>query len=140
MTVRRKRNGRRCGSGHLTGEANGNRTRKKLNGTTQTYLVDDGDKPLGHRYDEPSTGRFLTRDPIKDGRNRVEHIIAHEAGHRIDHIEGKKNEQKVTDAWENPATGKTGLPERGKNGDTQRAPRRPRPGPVRRPGPPRGVR
>jgi RHS repeat-associated protein len=24
---------------------------------------------LGHRYYDPSTGRFLTRDPIKDGRN-----------------------------------------------------------------------
>lgn len=26
-------------------------------------------KLLGHRYYDPSTGRFLTRDPIKDGRN-----------------------------------------------------------------------
>lgn len=24
---------------------------------------------LGHRYMDPSTGRFLTRDPVKDGRN-----------------------------------------------------------------------
>ena len=24
---------------------------------------------LGHRYYDPSTGRFLTRDPVKDGRN-----------------------------------------------------------------------
>ena len=23
---------------------------------------------LGHRYYDPSTGRFLTRDPVKDGR------------------------------------------------------------------------
>jgi RHS repeat-associated protein len=28
-----------------------------------------GLKMLGHRYYDPSTGRFLTRDPIKDGRN-----------------------------------------------------------------------
>jgi RHS repeat-associated protein len=28
-----------------------------------------GLKLLGHRYYDPSTGRFLTRDPIKDGRN-----------------------------------------------------------------------
>jgi RHS repeat-associated protein len=26
-------------------------------------------KLLGHRYYDPSTGRFLTRDPAKDGRN-----------------------------------------------------------------------
>jgi len=31
--------------------------------------VDSGLKLLGHRYYDPSTGRFLTRDPIKDGRN-----------------------------------------------------------------------
>ncbi|MBX3119342.1 MAG: RHS repeat-associated core domain-containing protein [Fimbriimonadaceae bacterium] len=30
---------------------------------------DHGYKLLGHRYYDPSTGRFLTRDPIKDGRN-----------------------------------------------------------------------
>lgn len=30
---------------------------------------DHGLKLLGHRYYEPDTGRFLTRDPIKDGRN-----------------------------------------------------------------------
>ncbi len=32
----------------------------------------DGDyglKLLGHRYYDPTTGRFLSRDPIKDGRN-----------------------------------------------------------------------
>jgi len=29
----------------------------------------NGFKLLGHRYYDPSTGRFLTRDPIKDGRN-----------------------------------------------------------------------
>jgi len=29
----------------------------------------NGLKLLGHRYYDPSTGRFLTRDPIKDGRN-----------------------------------------------------------------------
>ncbi|MCU0316119.1 MAG: RHS repeat-associated core domain-containing protein [Fimbriimonadaceae bacterium] len=28
-----------------------------------------GLKLLGHRYFDSSTGRFLTRDPIKDGRN-----------------------------------------------------------------------
>lgn len=28
-----------------------------------------GIKLPGHRYYDPSTGRFLTRDPIKDGRN-----------------------------------------------------------------------
>lgn len=28
---------------------------------------------LGHRYYEPETGRFLTRDPIKDGRNWYEY-------------------------------------------------------------------
>jgi RHS repeat-associated protein len=31
--------------------------------------VDSGLKLLGHRYYDPSTGRFLTRDPAKDGRN-----------------------------------------------------------------------
>lgn len=31
--------------------------------------VDSGLKLLGHRYLDPSTGRFLTRDPVKDGRN-----------------------------------------------------------------------
>jgi len=31
--------------------------------------ADSGLKLLGHRYYDPSTGRFLTRDPIKDGRN-----------------------------------------------------------------------
>jgi len=31
--------------------------------------ADFGLKLLGHRYYDPSTGRFLTRDPIKDGRN-----------------------------------------------------------------------
>lgn len=30
---------------------------------------DHGLKLLGHRYYEADTGRFLTRDPIKDGRN-----------------------------------------------------------------------
>ncbi|MDX2064806.1 MAG: RHS repeat-associated core domain-containing protein [Fimbriimonadaceae bacterium] len=30
---------------------------------------DSGLQLLGHRYYDPSTGRFLTRDPIKDGRN-----------------------------------------------------------------------
>jgi len=29
----------------------------------------NGFKLLGHRYYDPSTGRFLTRDPIQDGRN-----------------------------------------------------------------------
>jgi RHS repeat-associated protein len=31
--------------------------------------VDSGLKLLGHRYYDASTGRFLTRDPVKDGRN-----------------------------------------------------------------------
>ena len=31
--------------------------------------TDTGLKLLGHRYYDPSTGRFLTRDPVKDGRN-----------------------------------------------------------------------
>jgi RHS repeat-associated protein len=31
--------------------------------------ADSGLKLLGHRYYDPSTGRFLTRDPVKDGRN-----------------------------------------------------------------------
>jgi RHS repeat-associated protein len=31
--------------------------------------ADSGLMLLGHRYYDPSTGRFLTRDPIKDGRN-----------------------------------------------------------------------
>lgn len=31
--------------------------------------VDSSLKLLGHRYYDASTGRFLTRDPIKDGRN-----------------------------------------------------------------------
>lgn len=31
--------------------------------------TDHGLMLLGHRYYEPDTGRFLTRDPIKDGRN-----------------------------------------------------------------------
>jgi RHS repeat-associated protein len=30
---------------------------------------DSGLKLLGHRYYDPSTGRFVTRDPSKDGRN-----------------------------------------------------------------------
>jgi RHS repeat-associated protein len=30
---------------------------------------DSGLKLLGHRYYDPSTGRFLTRDPAKEGRN-----------------------------------------------------------------------
>ena len=30
---------------------------------------DSGLQLLGHRYYDPSTGRFLTRDPIQDGRN-----------------------------------------------------------------------
>jgi RHS repeat-associated protein len=30
---------------------------------------DSGLKLLGHRYYDPSTGRFLTRDPAQDGRN-----------------------------------------------------------------------
>ena len=30
---------------------------------------DTGLKLLGHRYCDPSTGRFLTRDPAQDGRN-----------------------------------------------------------------------
>ena len=30
---------------------------------------DSGLKLLGHRYYDPSTGRFLTRDPVKDGKN-----------------------------------------------------------------------
>ena len=34
------------------------------------YQTDEsGLQLLGHRYYDPSTGRFLTRDPIKDGRN-----------------------------------------------------------------------
>jgi RHS repeat-associated protein len=34
------------------------------------YQEDEtGLRLLGHRYYDPSTGRFLTRDPIKDGRN-----------------------------------------------------------------------
>src|SRR5687768_17003279 len=35
------------------------------------YQRDDesGYKLLGHRYYDPEIGRFLTRDPIKDGRN-----------------------------------------------------------------------
>ncbi|MBX3097456.1 MAG: hypothetical protein KF812_11385, partial [Fimbriimonadaceae bacterium] len=34
------------------------------------YQEDDGGfKLLGHRYYDPSTGRFLTRDPAKAGRN-----------------------------------------------------------------------
>ena len=77
----------------------------------------------------------------KDGKWEYfswEHIIAHEAGHLIDHIEGKKNEQKVVDQWENPATGKTGLPARGRYGDTRKGPRRPRPGPNASPRPSEG--
>lgn len=31
--------------------------------------TDTGFQLLGHRYYDPSTGRFLTRDPAKDGRN-----------------------------------------------------------------------
>jgi RHS repeat-associated protein len=31
--------------------------------------ADSGLKLLGHRYYDASTGRFLTRDPAKDGRN-----------------------------------------------------------------------
>ena len=31
--------------------------------------TDSGLKLLGHRYYDPSTGRFLTRDPAQDGRN-----------------------------------------------------------------------
>jgi RHS repeat-associated protein len=31
--------------------------------------ADSGLKLLGHRYYDSSTGRFLTRDPINDGRN-----------------------------------------------------------------------
>ncbi len=31
--------------------------------------ADSGLKLLGHRYYDASTGRFLTRDPVKDGRN-----------------------------------------------------------------------
>jgi len=31
--------------------------------------ADSSLKLLGHRYYDPSTGRFLTRDPVKDGRN-----------------------------------------------------------------------
>jgi RHS repeat-associated protein len=31
--------------------------------------TDSGLKLLGHRYYDASTGRFLTRDPVKDGRN-----------------------------------------------------------------------
>ncbi|MBI3722255.1 MAG: RHS repeat-associated core domain-containing protein, partial [Fimbriimonas ginsengisoli] len=31
--------------------------------------ADSGLKLLGHRYYDPSTGRFLTRDPAKNGRN-----------------------------------------------------------------------
>ena len=31
--------------------------------------ADTGFQLLGHRYYDPSTGRFLTRDPAKDGRN-----------------------------------------------------------------------
>ena len=34
---------------------------------------DSGLKLLGHRYYDPSTGRFLTRDPAKDGRNWYEY-------------------------------------------------------------------
>jgi len=30
---------------------------------------DSGLKLVGHRYYDPSTGRFLTRDPAKEGRN-----------------------------------------------------------------------
>ncbi len=30
---------------------------------------DSGFQLLGHRYYDPSTGRFLTRDPAKDGQN-----------------------------------------------------------------------
>ena len=33
------------------------------------YQTDDELKLLGHRYYDSSIGRFLTRDPIKDGRN-----------------------------------------------------------------------
>ena len=31
--------------------------------------ADSGLKLLGHRYYDASTGRFLTRDPVQDGRN-----------------------------------------------------------------------
>ena len=38
---------------------------------SQGYQEDpnSGLKLLGHRYYDPSTGRFLARDPIQDGRN-----------------------------------------------------------------------
>ena len=35
---------------------------------------DTGLKLLGHRYYDPSTGRFLTRDPVGDGRNWYGHV------------------------------------------------------------------
>jgi RHS repeat-associated protein len=38
----------------------------KIQGTSQDA---SGLKLLGHRYYDSSTGRFQTRDPIKDGRN-----------------------------------------------------------------------
>jgi RHS repeat-associated protein len=36
---------------------------------------------LGHRFYDPSTGRFLTRDPIKDGRNWYAYCAGDPIGH-----------------------------------------------------------
>ncbi|ARU42349.1 hypothetical protein CCB80_14805 [Armatimonadetes bacterium Uphvl-Ar1] len=42
---------------------------------------DSGLKLLGHRYYDSSTGRFLTRDPIKDGRNWYSYCGNRSVGH-----------------------------------------------------------
>ncbi|MBA4293538.1 hypothetical protein C0431_11285 [bacterium] len=42
---------------------------------------DSGLKLLGHRYYDSSTGRFLTRDPIKDGRNWYSYCENRSVGH-----------------------------------------------------------
>lgn len=43
--------------------------------------ADSGLKLLGHRYYDSSTGRFLTRDPIKDGRNWYSYCENRSVGH-----------------------------------------------------------
>ncbi len=42
---------------------------------------DSGLKLLGHRYYDSSTGRFLTRDPIKDGRNWFAYVRSSPLAH-----------------------------------------------------------
>jgi RHS repeat-associated protein len=63
-----------------------------------------GLKLLGHRYYDSSTGRFLTRDPIKDGRNWYAYcdndpINAADASGLIPHWL-KKVIQVATDFWD----------------------------------------